>query len=316
MNRFNRRTVGPIVLVVVGAFLADLLVPRFGTRINIGYFLLQSVPLLLTAVGQTLVIITAGIDLSVGACVTLSGVIASLLMDPANGGSVPLALAGCVGAAVAVGLVNGLLIVRYNLPPFLATLGMTFFLAGANLFLRPVPGGHIARSFQDAASTRWGAIPATAVVTLILLFLIAIYIDRSRFGLRLRAVGWNQKSARLAGVSPAAIKITAYIGSALLASAAGLFIASRTGSGDPLVGNTYQLSSISAAVLGGVDLFGGLGTVWGAIAGALVLAMIGNVLNLLGVVAYWQWIVQGLILLLAVALYAVDFGRRRSVQLA
>ena len=126
MSRFNRRTVGPIVLVVVGALLAYLLVPRFGTRINIGYFLLQSVPLLLTAVGQTLVIITAGIDLSVGACVTLSGVIASLLMDPANGGSVPLALAGCVGAAVAVGLVNGLLIVRYNLPPFLATLGHDF----------------------------------------------------------------------------------------------------------------------------------------------------------------------------------------------
>ena len=315
MSRFNRRTVGPIVLVVVGALLAYLLVPRFGTRINIGYFLLQSVPLLLTAVGQTLVIITAGIDLSVGACVTLSGVIASLMMDPANGGSVPLALAGCVGAAVAVGLINRLLIVRYNLPPFLATLGMTFFLAGANLYLRPVPGGHIARSFQDAAATRWGAIPATAVVTLILLSLIAMYIDRSRFGLRLRAVGWNERPARLTGVSPVAIKITAYIGSALLASAAGLFIASRTGSGDPLVGNTYQLSSISAAVLGGVDLFGGRGTVWGAIAGALVLAMNGNVLNLLGVVAYWQWIVQGLILLLAVALYAVDFGHRRSAQL-
>ena len=314
MTRFNRRTVGPIVLVVVGALLAYFLVPRFGTHINIGYFLLQSVPLLLTAVGQTLVIITAGIDLSVGACVTLAGVIASLVMDPANGGSVLLALAACVGAAVAVGLVNGLLIVRFNLPPFLATLGMTFFLAGINLYLRPVPGGHIARSFQDAAATRWDYIPATSVLTLLLLSLIAVYVDRSRFGLRLRAVGWNERSARLAGVSIGEIKVTAYIGSALLASAAGLFIASRTGSGDPLVGNAYQLSSISAGVLGGVDLFGGRGTVWGAIAGALVLAMIGNVLNLLGVVAYWQWIVQGLILLLAVALYAVDFGHRRSAQ--
>src|ERR1700753_714267 len=112
MSRFNRRTVGPIVLVVVGAFLAYLLVPRFGTRINIGYFLLQSVPLLLTAVGQTLVIITAGIDLSVGACVTLSGVIASLLMDPANGGSVPLALAGCVSGGGAVCLVQRVGVVR------------------------------------------------------------------------------------------------------------------------------------------------------------------------------------------------------------
>jgi ribose transport system permease protein len=306
----TRRTLGPIILLVVVAVLATLLVPRFGTRINIGYFLLQAVPLLLTAVGQTLVIITAGIDLSVGATVTLAGVIASLVMDPANGGSVPLALLACAGAAIAIGSVNGLLVVRYNLPPFLATLGMAFFLSGINLYLRPVPGGKIAASFQDAAATRWGFVPATAVVTLVLLAAIAVYIDRSRFGLRLRAVGWSQTSARLAGVSPAKVKVAAYICSSLLATLAGLFIASRTGSGDPLVGNTYQLSSISASVLGGVDLFGGQGTIWGAIAGALVLALIGNVLNLLGVVAYWQWIVQGFVLLLAVALYAVDFGRK------
>jgi ribose transport system permease protein len=312
----SRRTVGPIVLVVVAAVLADFLVPRFGTRINIGYFLLQVVPLLLTAVGQTLVILTAGIDLSVGASVTLAGVVASLLMDPANGGSISLALAACAVAALAVGFANGLLIVRYRLPPFLATLGMTFFLAGINLYLRPVPGGKIAESFQDAAATRWGFIPATAVVTLILLSAIAVYVDRSRFGLRLRAVGWNEKSARLAGVAAGKVKIAAYVSSALLASLAGLFIASRTGSGDPLVGNSYQLSSISAAVLGGVDLFGGRGTIWGAIAGALVLAMIGNVLNLLGVVAYWQWIVQGLVLLVAVGLYAVEFGRRQRTRLA
>ena len=154
------------------------------------------------------------------------------------------------------------------------------------------------------------------VVTLVLLALIAVYVDRTRFGLRLRAVGWNEKAARLAGVSPAKVKVAAYVCSALLASLAGLFIASRTGSGDPLVGNSYQLSSISASVLGGVDLFGGRGTIWGAIAGALVLAMIGNVLNLLGVVAYWQWVVQGFVLLLAVALYSVSFGRRRGRQLA
>ena len=314
--RFSRRTVGPIVLVVVGAVLAYFLVPRFGTRINIGYFLLQAVPLLLTSVGQTLVIITAGIDLSVGAMVALSGIVAALLMDPAGPGSVPLALAGCLGAALAVGVTNGLLIVRYNLPPFLATLGMTFFLAGTNLYLMPVPGGKIAESFQDAAAMRWGYVPATVVVTLVLLALIAIYMDRSRFGLRLRAVGWNEKAARLASVSPGKVKIAAYIGSALLATLAGIFIASRTGSGDPLVGNTYQLASISAAVLGGVDLFGGRGSIWGAIAGALVLAMIGNVLNLLGVVAYWQWIVQGLVLLVAVALYAVNFGRKHQIQFA
>jgi ribose/xylose/arabinose/galactoside ABC-type transport system permease subunit len=157
---------------------------------------------------------------------------------------------------------------------------MTFFLAGMNLYLRPVPGGHIARSFQDAATARWGTIPATPVVTLIVLFLIATYVDRSRFGLRLRAVGWNQKSARLAGVSPGEIKVAAYIGSALLASAAGLFIASRTGSGDPLVGNRIS-SPASARPCSAGRLVWRAGTIWGGVRCALVLAMIGNVLNLL-----------------------------------
>jgi ribose/xylose/arabinose/galactoside ABC-type transport system permease subunit len=304
----SRRTVAPIVLVIVAVVLSVLLVPRFGTRINIAYLLLQSVPLLLTAVGQTLVIITAGIDLSVGASVTLADVIASLLMEPAHGG-VFVALLVCLAAGVAVGGVNALLIVRFHLPPFLATLGMTFFLAGINLYLRPVPGGFIADGFQRVVSARWGYVPPTVVVTLVVLAAIAVYVDRSRLGLRLRAVGWNERSARLAGVSSEAVKVPAYVGAALLATAAGLFIASRTGNGDPLVGNSYQLGSISAAVLGGADLFGGRGTIWGAVAGAFVLAMIGNVLNLLGVVAYWQWILQGLILLAAVALYAVDLGK-------
>ncbi len=315
MSRLSRRTVGPVMLVVVALVLAYLFVPHFGTPINISYLLLQAVPLLLCAVGQTLVLITGGIDLSIGAGVTLAGVIASLLMGPTPDG-IALALVASLAAALAIGYVNGLLIVIYNLPPFLATLGMTFFLVGINLYLMPVPGGHIAEVFQDIAAMRWGYVPATVVFTLLLLAALAVFVDRSRFGLRLRAVGWNEKSARLAGVSCGTIKVVAYISSALLACLAGLFIASRTGGGDPLVGNPYQLASISAAVLGGVDLFGGRGSIWGAIAGAFVLAMIGNILNLLGVVAYWQWILQGLILLLAVSLYSMDFGRRQRTQLA
>ena len=176
----------------------------------------------------------------------------------------------CFAAAVAVGLVNGLLIVRYNLPPFLATLGMTFFLAGVNLYLDASSG----RKDRDVVSgcggsTRWGFVPATVVVTNAASRRDRDLCRQHRFGLRLRAVGWNEKSARLAGVSPARSRSRPTSVRRCSLRAAGLFIASRTGSGDPLVGNSYQLSSISASVLGGVDLLGGRGTVWGAIAGAL-----------------------------------------------
>jgi len=309
----SRRSVGPVILLVVSVALSLVLVPRFGSSTNVSFLLLQAVPLLLTAAGQMLVIMTGGIDLSVGVSVTMAGVVASLLMTP-DGGGLWVALVVCVLVALAIGVANGVMVVRFNLPPFLATLGTTFFLAGTALYLMPAPGGFIDPVFTSIVTARWGYIPPMAVATLLLLSGLAIYVNRSRFGLRLRAVGGDEMKARRAGVDAGAIKVAAYVMAALLAMLAGLFIAGRTGSGDPLVGGSYQLASITAAVLGGASLAGGVGSVWGAIIGALVLAMLSNVLNLLGVVAYWQWILQGVVLVLAVALYSVEGGRWTSAR--
>jgi ribose transport system permease protein len=317
----NRRTVGPVLFLLVSILGSVWFVPYFGTSSNLRYLLIQAVPLLLLATGQTIVIITSGIDLSVGQTVTLGACVASGLMDPGMG--LWLALVVCVLLGVVVGGANGVMIERFNLPPFLATLGTTFFLIGVNLFLRPAPGGYIPSSFQAIAKARLGDIPVAALVTLLAIAALGIFIDRSRFGLRLHAVGSDERRARLAGVPSGWIKYVAYIISAELAIAAGLFIAARTGTGDPLVGSSFQLSSITAAVLGGAALTGGQGTVWGAVIGAFVLGMISNVLNLLGVVAYWQWVIQGIVLILAVSIYSVEIGNlpskirlRRSVPLA
>jgi ribose/xylose/arabinose/galactoside ABC-type transport system permease subunit len=303
----KRSTIGPVILLAVSVTLSLIFVERFGSGTNISYLLLQAVPLLLTASGQTLVILTGGIDLSVGASVAMAGVVASGLMLPEWGlAGVVIALLACLLVALAIGSANAVMVVRFHLPPFLATLGTTFFLAGVALYFRPVPGGTIDPGFQSAVTTRWGYIPPVAVLTLVGLGLLAVYVNRSRLGLRLRAVGGDEGKARRAGVDPGFVKLVAYVISALLAMLAGLFIAGRTGSGDPLVGGSYQLASITAAVLGGASLAGGRGSVWGAVIGALVLAMLSNVLNLLGVVAYWQWVIQGAVLLLAVGLYSVE----------
>ncbi len=306
----NRRTVGPVLFLLIAVAGSVMFVPYFGTSSNFRYLLIQAVPLLLLATGQTLVIITSGIDLSVGQTVTLGAVVASCVMDPGMG--LWTALVVCAFLGVLVGGANAVMIERFNLPPFLATLGTTFFLVGVNLFLRPAPGGFIPRSFQSIATARLGDIPVAALATLLVVAAIGIFIDRSRFGLRLHAVGSDERRARLAGVPSGWIKYVVYIVSAELAIAAGLFIAARTGTGDPLVGSSFQLSSITAAVLGGAALTGGQGTVWGAIIGAFVLGMISNVLNLLGVVAYWQWVIQGIVLILAVSIYSVEIGDLRS----
>jgi ribose/xylose/arabinose/galactoside ABC-type transport system permease subunit len=293
-----------------------LWVPNFATAGNIRNVLVQSVPLLLTTVGQTLVIITGGIDLSVGETVTLSTILASELMQPGYPGA-PGALVAvivCLLTGVLVGCANALMIGRLNLPPFLATLATMFCLQGLNLYLRPVPGGLVPTDFRSIATAQVGMVPLAPLLLLVLLGLLAVHFSRSRFGLQSYAVGGDEARARLSGVSLIRVKLGVYVMSGLLASIAGLFLAARTGTGDPHIGSTYVFDSITAAVLGGASLAGGRGSLWGALASALTLAVLANVLNLLGVVAYWQWIIRGIILVLAVAGYSLVEVREKGTS--
>lgn len=297
-----KRDLAPIALFVLVAITSTFAEPSFSSRTNIGYVLVQSVPLLLVTVGQTAVVITAGIDLSVGQIVTFAGVLASSLMAPANGGpwvAVPV----CLLAGAAIGVANALVIARFKLPPFLATLAAMFCLQGVNLALRPVPGGTIPNGFRTIATASVGFVPVAFLVVLMMLAALGVHLGRSALGLHMHALGGDEGRARLAGVSAGRVKAAVYVLSATLATLAGLFLAAQTGSGDPNIGTGYLFSSLTAAVLGGASLMGGRGTVWGAIAAALVLTIISNMLNLLGVVTYWQWIIQGAILVAALAGY-------------
>lgn len=310
-NRLLTRNGAPVLLMLAIFALAMLFVPNFSGGGNIRNVLVQSVPLLLTAVGQTLVIITAGIDLSVGETVTLSTILASTLMQT-SGVGIAAAVIACLLAGAAVGIANAVMIGRLNLPPFLATLATMFCLQGLNLYLRPVPGGFVPTEFRSIATAHIGPLPVAAMVVLLLLSAIAFHFSRARFGLQAHAVGADETRAMLSGVSIRRVKLSAYVFSSLLASVAGLFLAARTGSGDPHIGSTYMFDSITATVLGGASLLGGLGTLWGALSSALVLAMLANTLNLLGVITYWQWIIRGAILVIAVAGYSLIDVRDRG----
>ena len=312
-NHIGARNGAPVALLLIMVVVAVLLVPNFASTGNVRNVLVQSVPLLLTAVGQTLVIITGGIDLSVGETVTLSTILASGLMEQGPAG-IPVAVAACLLAGALVGGANALMIGRLNLPPFLATLATMFCLQGVNLYLRPVPGGSVPPEFRVIATAQIGTVPVAPLVVLLLLGVLAFHFSRSRFGLQAYAVGGDEARARLSGVPVSRVKLGVYVASGLVASVAGLFLAARTGTGDPNIGSTYMFDSITATVLGGASLLGGRGTLWGALASALVLAMLSNVLNLLGVVTYWQWIIRGIILVLAVAGYSLLDVRERGAS--
>jgi ABC-type sugar transport system ATPase subunit/ribose/xylose/arabinose/galactoside ABC-type transport system permease subunit len=306
------REAAPMLLMLSIFALAMLFVPNFSGSGNLRNVLVQSVPLLLTAVGQTLVIITAGIDLSVGETVTFSTILASSLMGLDLIG-IPLGVITCLLAGTLIGVANALMIGRLNLPPFLATLATMFCLQGLNLYLRPVPGGFVPREFRLIATARLGSMPIFPVIVVLLLGMLAFHFARARFGLQAHAVGADETRARLSGVSLQRVKLSVYVISSALASIAGLFLAARTGSGDPQIGSTYMFDSITATVLGGASLLGGLGTLWGALGSGLILAMLANILNLLGVVTYWQWIIRGAILVLAVAGYSIMDVREKGI---
>ena len=287
-------------------------VPRFATDINIRNVLTQIVPLGLAAIGQSIVVLTGGIDMSVGGTVTLSVVVASLLMKN-TAGSIALGVAGALAAALAVGLLNGYGVVRLKLPPFLMTVAMMFALEGVNLILRPTPGGYVPGAFRLLATTRYGILPLGAAMLAVVAVAVILFMRRSRYGLHLYAVGGGEERARLAGVHTGRVKWQAYLWCSLFACMAGLFLAARTGAGDRFIGEPYNMDSVTAVVLGGTSLAGGVGGLEGTVAAAVLLGLLNNVLNLLKVLPYWQWILKGMVMIAALGLYGRLRMARRSV---
>lgn len=300
----QKRPLVPYAILLAAVLVSALGVPRFSSPVNLGNVMAQAVPLMLTTAGQTIVLIAGGIDLSVGEVVTLTTIVVSSLMQP-NATDMSLAVLAAVGIGAVIGAVNGVGVARLGLPPFLMTLAVMFGLQGVNLYFRPVPGGFVPPEFRVISTARLGVVPIAALVAVALIALTAIHIRRSRFGLHLYAVGGDERRARLSGISSISLKVYAYVLSSVFAVLAGLFLAARTGSADRSLGASYAFDSITAAVLGGASLFGGKGTLWGSMAAAMLLAVISNVLNLLHVMAYWQWIIKGILLVLAVAISTV-----------
>ncbi|MEM4655190.1 MAG: ATP-binding cassette domain-containing protein [Thermosphaera sp.] len=297
----------PTIILCLLFLYGVILVENFTSRGNIRNILVQSLPLLITSAGQSLVIFTGGIDLSIGETVTLSSVIASYLM---NHYGIPLTVFLCILSGGLVGFLNYYMVGKLRLPPFLATLSTMFALQGVNIYLRPVPGGSISPSFRTVATARIGDLPIASLIVLLSMLFLAYHYSASKWGLHIRAVGYNENKAILCGINPTQIKKRVYIISSIFASLAGLFLAARTGSADPYIGKTYLFDSITATVLGGASLAGGSGTLWGTISSAYLLAILANILNLSGLIAYSQWIIRGSLLISAVILYTILDYRR------
>jgi ribose transport system permease protein len=298
-----------LILLAIGVIFT-LGSDRFLTPSNLMNIALQTSIIAIIAIGMTFVILTAGIDLSVGSIVALCGAIAAgLAVNQELGTYVGIGLALVAGAAV--GLVSGLLIVKGKMPPFIATLSTLAIARGLTLVYtqgRPIAG--IDDRFIALGSGKILGV-ATPVIIMVIIFVIAFIVLRStRFGNYVYATGGNEEVSRLAGIRTAKVKLSVYVISGVLAAVGGVLLVGRLWSAQPNAAVGLELDAIAAPVLGGVSLFGGVGSVAGAVAGAFILGILSNGLNLMGVPSFWQQVIKGVVLILAVMLDVASKRRR------
>lgn len=254
--------------------------------------------LMLAATGQTIVMIRGGIDLSIGGVISLGTVIAATQFgeDPAN---IAMWSVGILALGFGIGAINGLLIAGLKLQPFLVTLATWSILNGIAMLILPTDGGSVPGWWIGFGYMKFLGL-ASPVWMLIALIIFWYWFRSTRLGITIQAVGSSEKSAFLSGVSITRTNIITYGLSGLFAAAAALYLTTQTGAGSPTIGKDYILASVAAAVIGGVSLFGGRGHLLGTVIGAYILTLIGNLVFVLRLSSYWQPVMSGVILLVAV----------------
>jgi ribose transport system permease protein len=297
-----------IVILVFGAIMA-VASPVFLTRLNIEAMALALSVEGTIAVGMVILLISGGLDLSVGSVLALAGVVAGLALTA--GVVSPISILLGLLAALGIGLINGLLIAKLKINPFITTLGTMITVRGLLLILA---GGRAVLNLPDSFTVigqgRFLGLQFPIFVLLALVVVFDLLMRNSRFFRQNYYIGGNERAARLSGINVDFVRIFDYCLVAVLAGLAGLMLTARFGSASVTVGTGIELRVITACIIGGASLSGGEGSVLGAFLGALFMAMLANALNLLGVDVYWQSFITGLILILAVVFDVLNERRK------
>ncbi|WP_440894713.1 ABC transporter permease subunit [Amphibacillus sp. Q70] len=292
---------GPLLGLLLIVIVISFINPGFLTAGNLFNVLRQVSINGLIAFGMTFVILTGGIDLSVGSTLALSSAVSAMMM--ANGLDPMLAvLAGLIAGAL-LGAFNGLVIAKGKVAPFIATLATMTIFRGITLVLldgRPISGMNDSGFFVMMGKGYLFGIPIPAILMLVTFLILFIILKQTTVGRRIYAVGGNEEAATLSGIKADRIKIFVYSLTGMLSAFAGIILTSRLSSAQPTAGDSYELDAIAAVVLGGTSLTGGKGKIAGTLIGALIIGVLNNGLNLIGVSSFFQQVVKGSVILLAV----------------
>ena len=298
----NASLFGVTVLIVAVCVVGGLMTDRFFSFGNIVNVYEQSTDLALVSIGQTLTILTGGIDLSVGSLISLTSCLTSGLINGDPGRVISVA-AAVLALGTLVGVLNAGLVISLRVHPLIVTLGMGAILQGVTLFYAMGPVGKVPRDFTFLAYGRIAGLPLGATIAVVFCVLVAMFLRYLPLGRQIYAVGDDDNAARLAGLPRTRVLIFVYGCSGFCCAAAGLYLVARFGVGQPYTGVNYTLASITPVILGGTALSGGRGGVIGTLLGAYLISLVNNLLNFMDVSKHYQLVAQALIIILAVSVY-------------
>ncbi|WP_302497010.1 ABC transporter permease [uncultured Flavonifractor sp.] len=297
-----------IVLIVIGSQLSE----SFFTLSNLSNIVQYAVESAFIGIGMTFVLLIGGIDLSVGSVLAFASVVSAKMALESM--SIPLILIVVIPIGLGCGAVNGLLVTRFRIEPFMATLAMMMIMRACTFLF--TGGGPLTGSVQDSFKQiiKGDFLGVQNGIWYVLIAFVAAFLilDRTRFGRHIYAVGGGEETAKLFGVQTDRVKLCAYMISGLLAALSGLFIAARIGIGEPRSGQSYEMTAITICVVGGISMLGGKGNILGTFVGTMVVCMISNLMNLMNIDTNAQPIVTGIIILVTTLIVSREVGKSRK----
>jgi ribose/xylose/arabinose/galactoside ABC-type transport system permease subunit len=310
LKKMNFREYGVVIGFILLCVVISFATPAFATQKNILNLLRQSSIIGIIATGMTFVIISGSFDISVGAVAALSGAVTMKLITMGNGVPVAIAVLAALGISAVVGLINGIAVAKINVPSLIATMAMVSVVKGAMLMFT---GGYpITKTIPVLDTIGNGYVAGIPIPVIIFAAAVAIafvLLTKTRFGRYVYSVGGNEEASKLNGINVDSYKIKVFVINAVLAALAGIVLVGRMGTASPVAGDGYDMDAIASVVIGGTSVAGGSGSVLKTVIGVLLMSVINNSFNLLGVDMYFQYIFKGLIILIAVG--ADAFSKKR-----
>jgi len=302
-NKFMKtKEISIFIALAILCLIMSVSTSTFMTPYNIGIIARQISFIAIVAIGQTTVLLTGGIDLSVGSTAGLSGILCSLLLTNVHVGPISIIFVSLV-LGILLGCVNGILIGRLKLNAFIVTLAMGEIYGGLILVItRGYPILNLPESFAFLGQGMIGLVPVPVIFMLVITIVIAYLLENTPFGRNIYAVGGNSIAAKLAGIKVENVTLYVYMLSGMFASLSGLLLTSRMNAGQPTIGASWVMPSITAAIIGGTSLSGGEGTIIGTIIGAAFMGVLANGIVLLNISSYWERVITGAVVIIAVVI--------------